>query len=518
MNDILWEQTPLHITPLSPVHIGADDDYAPTNYVMLEQALFAFDSHALSQLFSTKQRHDLLEIVSKPARRPEDMLKQIQAFFYNQREALAAIAHHSLPVSQGVYTLYQERIGQTANRESGGKSVINQLAIERSLFNPYTQQPFLAGSSLKGAIRTALLDQLNNHAPLQSVIDPHTHKPRKETHQALQERLFQGKFATDPMRLITLSDARYQLDDLYASDIRFAVNRRKKAVLQDGELVPSRAEAGQLYQLLECLAPLRYRSFKSDLTLQKLPLQEMEGTPVKALRWNLATIAAACNNFYYPRFKTELALLQAQHYVSPSWAKTLEQVFSGSVFKQMQAGKAFLVRVGRHSGAEAMTLNAIRQIKIQQGKNKPANIETEAKTIWLAAHEHTAHRDLLPFGWLLVELDDQPNTDLPALCQPWLAHAQQQQNQLLTLKQKYLAALQTANAPELWQGARIKYNRANGALTLEKKGKTVTALAPQSEALLNTLTPALKQKILGNQFIKVNASVREKTILSIEAG
>lgn len=70
--------------------------------------------------------------------------------------------------------------------------------------------------------------------------------------------------------------------------------------------------------------------------------------------------------------------------------------------------------------------------------------------------------------------------------------------------------------PELWAGARIKFNRANGTLTVEKSGKTANALKPKGEELLNTLAPAIKQKVMTNQFVKVNAYVQDKELLKIE--
>ena len=71
---------------------------------------------------------------------------------------------------------------------------------------------------------------------------------------------------------------------------------------------------------------------------------------------------------------------------------------------------------------------------------------------------------------------------------------------------------------EVWQGASIKFNQANGTLSAEKSGKTVIALKPKGEELLNTLSPALRQKVLTNQFVKVNVQVLNKELLKILDG
>jgi hypothetical protein len=64
-----------------------------------------------------------------------------------------------------------------------------------------------------------------------------------------------------------------------------------------------------------------------------------------------------------------------------------------------------LLRVGRHSGAEALTLNGIRNIRIMQGRGQPAGWANQPKTWWLAADESTSKNEMMPFGWVLVEVN-----------------------------------------------------------------------------------------------------------------
>lgn len=515
------ESVTLHITPLSPVHVGIGEDYEPTNYVMEEEALFAFDSDVANRVLTERQRKDLLEMVSKPTRRAEDMIKQVQDFFYNNRKPLAAASSHFLPVSAGVFDLYQKRVGQSANRESGGKSVVNKLEIQRTFFNPYSQQPIIPGSSIKGAIRTALLDDVNDGQGLSEAV--YRLKPTQRN-QALQKELFKGSFATDPMRLISLGDANYQTPTLFGSEIRFAVDRKKKEVVKDGKIVQSQAEAQNLYQLLECLPALRYRSFGGTLSVQDLQGMTAKGTPTKELRWTVKGIAAACNYFYHKRFVTEMKVLRERRYLHPDWEKLAEAITSGVIYQKMKAGEAFLLRVGRHSGAESVTLEGVRSIKILQGKGQQPKYEPEAKTVWLAANTEKDRSGMLPFGWVLVELDDTPDAELQALLKPWQDKDQQRQEKLQQVSGKHNAALQAQQAvivaeaePELWAGARIKFNRANSTLTVEKNGKIANALKPKGEELLNTLAPAIKQKVMSNQFVKVNAYVQDKELVKVES-
>lgn len=67
-----------------------------------------------------------------------------------------------------------------------------------------------------------------------------------------------------------------------------------------------------------------------------------------------------------------------------------------------------------------------------------------------------------------------------------------------------------------WEGARIRFNRANGSLSVEKSGQTANALAPKGQSLLETLPAELQQKIKTNQFVKVTAYVAQGVLVRVE--
>jgi CRISPR-associated protein Cmr6 len=67
-----------------------------------------------------------------------------------------------------------------------------------------------------------------------------------------------------------------------------------------------------------------------------------------------------------------------------------------------------------------------------------------------------------------------------------------------------------------WHGARIKFNRANGSLSVEKDGKVCTASAAKAQELLATLPSDLQKKVRENQFVKVTAFVYGHSLVRIE--
>ncbi|MCX7085654.1 MAG: hypothetical protein NTY69_08980, partial [Methylococcales bacterium] len=200
---------------------------------------------------------------------------------------------------------------------------------------------------------------------------------------------------------------------------KFAVNRKRKPVVKDGQLVKSQAEANNLYQLLECVTPQHYQSFTGAVTLlntrsihpgnPKLPKQDFH--------WSIKEIAKACNEFYVKLFWEEFYAIKDRGFLNAVWLEQLKDLIDNDLSKRLVMGEAFLLRVGRHSGAEALTLNGIRNIRIMQGRGQPAASASQPKTWWLAADDSSSNREMLPFGWVLVEINP---TEVNTKLQNWL--------------------------------------------------------------------------------------------------
>ena len=161
-----FQQQKLTISTLTPVHIGTGEDYEPGNYIIDKGYLYAFDPSVLAGKLTELQAQQLLSIVEKEPIN-EQALIHLQQFF-KQNSALAKdIASYKVPVSKELEQFYEKRLGHVVqhernNRNRRHKKVVNKLEIERSCQNHHNHQYYIPGSSLKGAIRTAIIDQLNS--------------------------------------------------------------------------------------------------------------------------------------------------------------------------------------------------------------------------------------------------------------------------------------------------------------------------------------------------------------------
>src|SRR5574337_379420 len=326
-------------------------------------------------------------------------------------QAAMAIASHAAPVAPEAARFYAGRLGQTAQREGNGKSVMNRLEIARSAFNPGDGLPILPGSSLKGAIRTAVLEKLRQESGARfPLADPDAgrHGPASKAAGGMERQLMDGSFQTDPLRLVKIGDAAFQrgsykaknaqgqevLLERKAHTILFQANRKKR---------PNQFVArGNIQTLVECVPAGQPRAFRAQLTLERKARQG-EGTPNR--QFALAWIADACNDFYLPRLESQLRLLEANKYVGETWAKNVRgRLVPGGLWGKAVADKAgFLLRVGRHSGAESVTVDAPRKIRILGAAGQPPTWQREATTVWLATNDPSASQGMWPFGWVFVQ-------------------------------------------------------------------------------------------------------------------
>lgn len=424
MNAFL-QTLPLALTPLTPIHIGCGQDFEPTNYVIDEAVLYHFEPARLA--LSREDREALIAAVNG---RSDEAILSVQRFFHARKERCAAVAHAALGVAPGVVAQYRRRIGQVAQHETGGRRVANLLEIERTAHHPHSGLPYLPGSSIKGAMRTAWLDGLNQGRS----------RPSEDRNaQDLEKRLLdsQAGFHADPFRLLHMADCwGAELE----ARIVFATNHKKRLVHdRNGQVVQARGPSTRR----EVISGGQHRALAGEIRFNTLAdINERSRTPAPEQRIpDLLQLARACNAYYLPRLQTLIELLDTRRFATPEWLAGLKDLLA-ALQPQFDEGRLMLLRVGRHSGAENVTLDGVRSIRIMRGRGQQPDWSSEgAKTVWLAAEQEDARTDMQPFGWLLLETASAP--PIPAL-ERWCQS--QTGTRLAEVRQQLLARREQAAA------------------------------------------------------------------------
>ena len=403
----------LLISTLSPVHVGCGEDYEPTNYVMEGETLQAFDPATLLTQLGQRGRDELARALDAP-----NPLLAAQRFFYRHKPQALSVATISAPVAPAAARHYASRIGQVANQQAEGGSVINKLEIARTAFNPADGMPILPGSSLKGAIRTAVLNDLRGRRKASFPLndrDAGNSKAASTAASNMERDLMEGSFQTDPLRLVKLADGMFQPGSYKARNpqgeeiqrerqvrtILFQANHKKRPQANHKKRPNQFASRAKIEALVECVPHSQPSAFRTSLVIER-KAGRGEGTPNQQLTF--AHLAAACNTFYRERFEEEIAILETNNYVSEIWLKNARTRLaeSGIWGKAIAEGRGFLLRVGRHSGAESVTVDAPRKIKILGAQGQPPTWQKAATTVWLAATEPGVTKGMWPFGWVFV--------------------------------------------------------------------------------------------------------------------
>lgn len=384
----------LRLTPISPLHLGTGEDYEPTGYVISDGILYAFDPSQAE--LNAVQRQELAAVAQSTG---ENAIQNIQRYFKKHADTFRQCAHKAVGVSKALENEYTAKIGQTVQYESKDKRVNNKLLIERTAANPLTHQPYIPGSAFKGSVRTALLDAITRLNPPRSV---------RSNEATKYENSVLGSFASDIMRLLKAAD--FMPSETVSTQIQYAVNKKKHAVIKDGKEQTAKGVTGRR----ETIQHGQYRAFAAECTIQHLLLehnprirQPEKNLPSEKLRpFDLHQAAQAVNAYHLPRWKKENEILAQRNFVDPQWLRSTQALLD-SLKTQLDSGKIMLMQLGKNGGAESKTLTNLAQIKIMQGKGQKPAYESQTKTVWLAAQAERETHGLLPFGWALIEIDPQ---------------------------------------------------------------------------------------------------------------
>ena len=339
---------------LSPLHIGCDEDYEPTNFVVDEKTneLINFNPFDFISRLDHEEKTEFCRICDLGT-----VASLLDIFKFMHRHADKAKGRR-VQVGAGFLKHYASTLQISGRDQRRLRNELNQFRIERTAFQPLTGIPYIPGSAIKGALRTALLN----------LRKPNRTLPTRD----LEKDIFDGgSFATDPMRLVKVSDFIAEKDP--ENRIVYAVNKKKK---------PSKFDFSAPYQILEIVKP--GASFIGSVSIVS-PEGERGEIPRNPV--TMPELKNAVDQFFLHEKERENREMK---------------VVGLTVSENQTENKKLLLRVGRHSGAESLTIAGYRNIKIMQGRGNPQKYLDHSTTFWLTSDHKkpSSLASLQPFGWL----------------------------------------------------------------------------------------------------------------------
>ncbi len=356
------------IEVVAPIHIGCDEVYEPTAFVVDEHNgrlvifdpaafLSALDQHRITKFSEICRKGTVASIL--------EVYKFLRGWKINGRQ---------VEVCKGFLDHYERTLNLSHRDEWNIKKELNNFTVARTAFLNEDNRPYISGSSIKGAIRTAYLNGL---ARTRGIETPRGGRPHKELERLLLDMPDAWSLHTDPFRMLKVSDF------LPVGEVRtrivYAVNEKKK---------PSQFGARGPYQILEVIEP--GARFVGCLTLDHPERKSGIRTPI-----TLETLTDSIRSFYSTEKQREDRELAV---IGVPGIRTESEPSMG------------LLRLGRHSGAECVTIAGHRRISIMRsGRETPRQLDAPT-TLWLAAEsaKPTDKKRLRPFGWsALLQLDSE---------------------------------------------------------------------------------------------------------------
>ena len=469
----------LALTPRSPIHIGCGEDFEPTNYVIDDDGVFGpvlYGFDPSRAVLNEVERGKLMTAVNS------GNWLDVSRFFRDNAALFKMHATFMVPVSAGVAKQYKDKLGAVANREQSGRNVVNKLELERAHYSGITLQPYIPGSSFKGAIRTAWLDELNGQRQPNDV--QFSFKGEAKSTGAMEKRLLKGDFQTSPLRVLKIADLMPAPNLDPARRVLYAVNLKKKEIKKDGKELQPKGIAVRK----ECILHGQYRAFVADAVLLSLgPHTDTKNTPAPELRLtDLRSMASQSNAYNQTRLQREISVLDGRGMLNPAWKQSLEKLLAGDLGIKLRNGDAFLIRLGRYGGADSKTLSGegVAHIKIMGARvdgKQQFSFESTTKTVWLAAENEHDQKHLLPFGWAVVEIDPKEG-DLPQL-KAWCEAQSQGRPDMPKLRQQFeadkAAALKLKNEIASQAAAREAAKQAE-LLAVAQRAAVLAAMTAQT--------------------------------------
>ncbi len=351
MRDIpQFEKHRINLHLLTPLHVGTGQDLDPFSYVIEDNRLHFIDLIKWMDAFQDKNTlNKMME---------SDNFAAVRTF----------IARHISSKDFGIASISIDcqNLLDTYKRAIDNQDPRNQVLISPMMRNEVNMETYMPGSSIKGAIRTAIANNFVNVAGVTSQ-DARRFKGNPD----YNEKIF-GRINQDPMKWLKIPDVSL------GSDATIIIEAKEHPLNPNKSSTPK-----GFYEVAKGLSQTRSPVVKS-VALSLAPFE------IHRQKIDVAFIIESLYRFYVSKYQEEYR----KFYSAGSIRNMLEPV--NQEIDAMKTNEA-LIRVGHFSHVECVTLDKVRKPRTRMGKGgKPLPWGTT----------RTLANGLHPFGWVKIEFCD----------------------------------------------------------------------------------------------------------------
>ena len=447
-----------YIKTLSPVHIGCDEVYEPTGFVMNEsdRQIVVFNPVDFIGELSSEDRGRFTSICSKGT---VSSILEIYKFLRNR-----SVSGRKVNVCRGFVDHYKKTLSMNLNNEKKIQQELNSFAIPRTSFSPSDQRPYIPGSSVKGSLRTAYTNLMEQKKKLSNS------EQKFNRGQDLEKELMDySRVDDDPFRLVKVSDFMPVGDA--RTKIVYGVNVKKK--------ISDKTPRGGAF-FFEVIEP--GACFEGSISVEQPATGAGIREPI-----DLQALLAGAFAFYSAENKRESKELAVVGITSSVKNNTDET----------------LIRCGRHSGAESVTVDGHRSIRIMGKKGDRPKYSDKATTFWLTSDVKKAdnNKSLKPFGWASIcELTETSQKDFSVKEQEYKKELDlERQRKIAEAEKRQKIKLEQAEA-EKKKAQEVEEKR----IAEEKRKAELEAMTPEDREIEGLKDPNISEEKINIIFKKID--------------
>ncbi|ADR19517.1 type III-A CRISPR-associated RAMP protein Csm5 [Calditerrivibrio nitroreducens] len=365
--------------PISPVHVGTGEEIDPLDYTIKNKVLYKINFVKFVENLSEHDKNQLLMHSKLPS---VNSLMKVRTFIntiFDPSTMKDAIIE-SYPVDESIQARFSSRLSKFANEDPKNRQ-INELSIMEVYRNGLL--PLIPGSSIKGAIRTAFLNHL-----------------LKDKDDRAREDILKNNFHgnKDPFDSLKVSDTYREKSDITVGFFinlpanLFAVDKIKGGLSVMAEVIlPGKVYQGDIRFIADG------RLFVKNENRYFSILRNMIS--------NIESLFRICNEHYFPIFEKEYNMIKKENSEN-NFIKRVDYE-KNNYLEQIRNNKVGLIRVGRHSGFEAVSIKGSKvKIKTKNGYD----MRDASTTSWYCSFSDSGEpkntNNVLPCGWMILKKDE----------------------------------------------------------------------------------------------------------------
>jgi len=314
---------------LSPVHIGTGEEIPAYEYIIIDNYLIKLNLDKVLYLLSNK---DMDKFNQYNEAGDYIGLRKFLVEIYREKEIQDTAIEYKIPVTNDIQKKYEENIDNPEN----------QLLIKMQFRNELSKQPIIPGSSIKGAIRTAILNKLSENFER---LPKNSKGAEGVLLNAFDDKKKRFNVEGDPFKYLKVPDVSLPSDSTYICAVNNAIkNKQGNLIFNDIQMI--------------------HEVFYSHLTGNSITFDlEIKLGNMRVGREIIDEefIINSCIKYY----RNKLEKIDASYFSSTPILNQINTLINSVNYDNDE----FLLRIGRFSGVDSITLDKHRIVKPAKSRN-----------------------------------------------------------------------------------------------------------------------------------------------------